>query len=88
MATKEIYSDLIAYINENWEMHPYEGKKAIERMDHSHYPLQMANAELYDKLSDLINEFAEDYDMQDSRMIEELDIERVFFDCDAIFGNE
>ena len=85
---KKTYSDLIAYINQNWEMHPYEGRKAIERMDHSHYPLQMANAELYDKLSDLINEFAEDYDMQDSRMIEELDIERVFFDCDAIFGNE
>ena len=85
---KKTYSDLIAYINQNWEMHPYEGRKAIERMDHSHYPLQMANGELYDKLSDLINEFAEDYDMQDSRMIEELDIERVFFDCDAIFGNE
>ena len=85
---KKTYSDLIAYINQNWEMHPYEGRKAIERMDHSHYPLQMANAELYDKLTDLINEFAEDYDMQDSRMIEELDIERVFFDCDAIFGNE
>ena len=85
---KKTYSDLIAYINQNWEMHPYEGRKAIERMDHSHYPLQMANGELYDKLTDLINEFAEDYDMQDSRMIEELDIERVFFDCDAIFGNE
>ena len=85
---KKTYSDLIAYINQNWEMHPYEGRKAIERMDHSHYPLQMANAELYDKLSDLINEFAEDYDLADSRMIEELDIERVFFDCDAIFGNE
>ena len=85
---KKTYSDLIAYINQNWEMHPYEGRKAIERMDHSHYPLQMANAELFGKLSDLINEFAEDYDMQDSRMIEELDIERVFFDCDAIFGNE
>ena len=85
---KKTYSDLIAYINQNWEMHPYEGRKAIERMDHSHYPLQMANAELFDKLTDLINEFAEDYDMQDSRMIEELDIERVFFDCDAIFGNE
>ena len=85
---KKTYSDLIAYINQNWEMHPYEGRKAIERMDHSHYPLQMANGELFDKLSDLINEFAEDYDMQDSRMIEELDIERVFFDCDAIFGNE
>ena len=56
---KKTYSDLIAYINQNWEMHPYEGRKAIERMDHSHYPLQMANAELYDKLSDLINEFAE-----------------------------
>ena len=85
---KKTYSDLIAYINQNWEMHPYEGRKAIERMDHSHYPLQMANGELYDKLTDLVNEFAEDYDMQDSRMIEELDIERVFFDCDAIFGNE
>ena len=85
---KKTYSDLIAYINQNWEMHPYEGRKAIERMDHSHYPLQMANGELFDKLTDLINEFAEDYDMQDSRMIEELDIERVFFDCDAIFGNE
>ena len=85
---KKTYSDLIAYINQNWEMHPYEGRKAIERMDHSHYPLQMANGELYDKLTDLINEFAEDYDLADSRMIEELDIERVFFDCDAIFGNE
>lgn len=88
MATKKQYSDLIAYINENWEMHPYEGKKAIEVMDHSHYPLSMANAELYDKLCDMINDFAEDNDLCDARWIEEIDIDKVFFDCDAIFERE
>ena len=85
MATKKRYKDLIAYINENWEMHPYEGKKAIERMDHSHYPLEMANRELHDTLCDMINDFAEDNGLCDARWIEEIDIERVFFDCDAIF---
>lgn len=87
MATKKQYQDLIAFINENWEMQPYEGKKAIERMDHSHYPLEMANRELYDKLYDMIDEFAEDNNLEDARWIEEIDIERVFFDCDAIFGD-
>ena len=86
MSQKRVYSDLVAYINQNWEMHPYEGKKAIEIMDHSHYPLAMANAELYNKLCDMINDFAADNDLCDSRMIEEIDIERVFFDCSAIFG--
>ena len=86
MATKKQYKDLIAFINENWEMHPYEGKKAIEVMDHSHCPLEMANRELYDKLCDMINEYAEDNDLQDARWIEEIDVDEVFFECDAIFG--
>lgn len=85
--TKRIYSDLITYINQNWEMHPYEGKKAIDIMDKSHYPLQMANAELYNNLCDLISDFAEDYDLSDSTILDEIDIERVFFDCDTIFGD-
>ncbi len=77
---------LIAYINENWDLHPYEAKKAIERMDHSHYPLKMANGELYDRLETLISEFAEENDLTDARWIEELDIEDIFFKCDKIFG--
>lgn len=85
MAKKQ-YKDLIAYINENWVMHPYEGQKAIEIMDHSHYPLEMANSELYNKLCDMINDFAEDNDLCDARWIEEIDIDEVFFDCDAIFN--
>ena len=86
MATKKQYKDLIAFINENWEMHPYEGKKAIEVMDHSHCPLEMANRELHNKLCDMINEYAEDNDLQDARWIEEIDVDEVFFECDAIFG--
>lgn len=87
MATKEIYNDLIAYINENWEMHPYEGKKAIEVMDHSHYPLEMANRKLYDTLCSMIEDFANDNDLS-NEWVDTIDVEDIFFDCDAIFGKE
>jgi len=87
MATNKEIDELKDYINMNWEMHPYEGKKAIEVMDHSHCPLEMANRELYDTLCDMIEDFANDNDLGDE-WIDEIDVESIFFDCDVIFGYE
>ena len=77
--------NLIAYINENWDLHPYESAKALRLMDQSHYPLEMANKEVYDALCQKVAEFADENYLPET-WVDEISIEELFFECDALFA--
>jgi len=90
MAKKDkdvIRKELIAYINENWDLPKYEIEKAIDMMDKMRCPLAMANSRVSDYISDMVDDFISDNDLDCDWYADSYDndFEELFWDLN-IFG--
>ena len=86
--TKDVVrKELVAYCNENWDLERYEVEKAVDLMDKMRCPLEMANPRVSDYLSDMVDDFITDNDLDPDWYAEtyDNDFEELFWDLN-IFG--
>ena len=80
--------DFIGYCNKNWDVPYYEVEKALDVMDKSRCPLDMANNAIVDKIRDLADDFETDNNLSDDWFCKNFDDEEeVFWKLD-IFKTE
>jgi len=77
---KKLYKQLVAYCNKHLEATENEKAWTLELISESRCSLQTANPDLYNQISDIVTEFAQENALSPDSI--DVDIEDLFWDMD------
>ena len=77
---KKLYKQLVAYCNEHFEATDSEKLWTLELISESRCSLQTANPDLYNQITDMVKEFAQENALSPDSI--DVDIEDLFWDMD------